>query len=171
MTKISEQHCESPEVFLSTGSQVSLNAGHVSELIGLARLNPRHRVRFCLHTNPEEAVHEMVIVHPKGAYVRPHKHLGKAESMLVLDGQVDYVVFNEEGEIIDRLAMSDFGSGKLFYQSIRTDLYHTLIIRSSWLVFLEITQGPFTRKDTVFASWSPEDSEHDAVAGFMKRFA
>jgi len=46
-------------------------------------------------------------------------------------------------------------------------VFHTLIIRSDVLVFHETTNGPFDRKDTVFAPWAPEDDDVDSVSIFM----
>jgi hypothetical protein len=46
-------------------------------------------------------------------------------------------------------------------------VFHTLIIRSDVLVFHETTNGPFDRRDTVFAPWAPQDGDVNAVSTFM----
>jgi hypothetical protein len=46
-------------------------------------------------------------------------------------------------------------------------LFHTLLIRSDVLVFHETTDGPFDRRDTAFAPWSPEDRDVEAANAFM----
>ena len=109
----------------------------------------------------------MLIIHPQDAYVRPHKHVNKNESMLVLHGDVDYIVFTDAGDVLERTEMSDLQSGKVFYHSTRKSIFHTLLIKSQWLVFLEITQGPFNREDTVFADWSPVETELEKVEKFQ----
>jgi len=43
-----------------------------------------------------------------------------------------------------------------------------LLIRSDWLVFLEITEGPFNKGDTICAEWSPEDINSKEVAHFVE---
>ncbi|MEO0534988.1 MAG: WbuC family cupin fold metalloprotein [Cyanobacteria bacterium P01_A01_bin.123] len=170
MLNLSNQKKQSPEVYLSSEPSFSLNQNSILELKQAASLNPRQRVRFCAHASAQEIVHEMVIVHPKNAYVRPHKHLNKPESMLVIEGSVDYIIFNNDGGIKEIISMGDYRSGKPFYQSIREAIYHTLIIQSEWLVFLEITKGPFQREDTVFADWSPVDSDINDVETFLNQF-
>ena len=60
-------------------------------------------------------------------------------------------------------------SGKTFYNSLREATYHTLLIRSEWLVFLEITKGPFEKKDTFFSEWGPKESDRLGVKKFMKK--
>jgi len=170
MINLSKQNQQSSEVYLSVEDLVSINSTDIDELKQIAYQNPRQRVRFCSHREVDEPVHEMIIVHPQYAYVRPHKHLKKAESMLVLEGEVDYVIFNDVGHVLNIVPMGDYRSGKSFYQSVRTDLYHTLIIHSTWLVFLEITKGPFQRKDTIFAPWTPDDSDSQGIVNFIARF-
>ena len=155
------------EVYHSKENFFSLSKEDINKLITLAKASPRGRIRYCSHSSDQDALHEMFIVHPKGAYVRPHKHLDKIESMLVIDGDVDYIMFNDSGKVDNVVKMGDFKSNKPFYQTIRKDKFHTLIIKSEWLVFLEITNGPFNKRDTVFADWSPKEDEQDKVIKFV----
>ena len=88
--------------------------------------------------------------------------------MLVLDGEVDYIMFDDNGNIDNVIKMGSFESTQPFYQTIRKDKFHMLMIRSEWLVFLEVTEGPFKSEDTVFAEWSPRENEGKKVKKFMK---
>ena len=161
------QNKKTPEVYHSKENFFSLTKEDINKLISLAKDTNRGRVRYCSHSSEQETLHEMFIIHPKGAYIRPHKHLDKIESMLVIDGEVDYIMFNNDGNVDNVVQMGNFESKKPFYQTIRKDKFHTLIIKSEWLVFLEITQGPFDRKDTVFANWSPKESDEAGIYHFM----
>jgi cupin fold WbuC family metalloprotein len=133
----------------------------------LSSHNPRKRIRLCAHENPDDRLHEMLIVHERSAYVRPHKHPGKTESTHIIEGLVDVVIFDDEGQIDRIISMGDYASGKTFYYRMAIPVFHTLIIRSEVLVFHETTNGPFNRSDTVFASWAPEDGDVDSVVSFM----
>ena len=42
---------------------------------------------------------------------------------------------------------------------MKVSVYHSFIIESDSVFFLEITQGPFKRKDTIFANWAPKDDK------------
>lgn len=170
MVNLSRQYRESSEVFLSSERMFSLDSNNIAELKAAASENRRKRIRFCSHASPDELVHEMLILQPQGVYIRPHLHLDKPESMLILEGMADYVTFDNGGEVLSQMSMGDYRSGRPFYQSTREAQYHTLIVRSEWLVFLEITKGPFRREDTVFAPWSPEDIDSTGVQQFMNRF-
>ena len=164
-----QKNRKNSEVYISNQGLFSLNKKDINELINKAKLTPRNRVRFCSHNSTDEMVHEMFIVHPKGAYVRPHKHLNKPESMMIIEGEADYVVFDGEGNIKEKISMGSYQSGKPFYQSTRVDAFHSLVIHSEWLVFLEVTQGPFNIEDTVFAKWSPMESAGEKNKKFMRK--
>ena len=89
--------------------------------------------------------------------------------MLVIDGEVDYIMFNNEGRVDNVVKMGNFESKKPFYQTIRKDKFHTLIIKSEWLVFLEITNGPFDKDNIVYAEWSPKESNTLSVEVFLNK--
>ena len=63
--------------------------------------NTRERVRLCTHQSVEDAVHEMLIVHIKGTYIRPHKHPNKSESFHIIEGNLDVVVFDDAGDLLE----------------------------------------------------------------------
>jgi cupin fold WbuC family metalloprotein len=158
---------ESPEVRYATCPIVLVDAADITRLKADAQNNPRRRIRLCAHYGVDDRLHEMVIVHTKDAYVRPHKHLGKSESFHVIEGEVDVVVFDEGGAVTDVIPMGSFASGRPFFYRIAAPLFHTLLIRSEVLVFHETTGGPFRRADTVFAPWAPEDGDVAAVSRFL----
>ena len=88
----------------------------------------------------------MLIVHERGAYVRPHKHPAKTESTHIIEGLVDVVLFEDDARIERVISMGDYASGRAFYYRMDVPVFHTLIIRSDVLVFHETTNGPFERK-------------------------
>lgn len=160
---------ENEEVLFCRESITRIEHSDVQKLITLAKANSRERIRLCTHHSTNESIHEMVIVHSKNTYVRPHKHLGKPESFHVIEGRADIIVFDENGDVRDVIQMGDYASDRAFYYRISTTLYHTLLIRSEVLVFHETTTGPFNRTDTVFAPWSPEESDSVGYALFMEK--
>jgi cupin fold WbuC family metalloprotein len=137
---------ESPEVLYAEDPIVTVDAGDIDAMKRAAEGNPRRRIRLCAHRSVDVPVHEMLIVHTSDTYVRPHKHLGKSESFHVIDGDVDVVIFSDDGRVADVIPMGPFQSGRRFFYRIADPLYHTLLIRSSVLVFHEATTGPFKRE-------------------------
>ena len=148
---------ESAEVFYPDDDVIIIASADLQELKRQALLNPRRRIRLCAHHSSNDRVHEMFIVHTSDCYVRPHKHLGRAESMAILEGEVDVVLFHEDGSVRQVCQMGAPDSGRVFYQRLSEPIYHTLIIRTEFLVFHESTEGPFQRENTVFPDWAPAE--------------
>lgn len=157
------------EVFFFDGQIVKVGEQHIKFLKENADRNRRKRARLCIHKSISDPLHEMLIIHTKDTYVRPHKHLEKSESFYIIEGSVDVVVFDEAGKIIEVMRMGDYSSGKEFYYRISDPSYHTLLIRSEFLVFHETTKGPFKKSDTVFAPWAPDENDNTAVKDFMEQ--
>lgn len=124
------------------------------------------RCRICTHNGPEASLHEMMITLKKESYIRPHRHLGKVESFHLIDGTVDIVFFDEAGRIVKVCRMGNYQSGDSFYYRIEEPLYHTLLIRSDFLVFHETTNGPFLAEDTEFPAWAPEADDSKGAESF-----
>lgn len=129
--------------------------------------NERSRIRFCAHQGPEDPVHEMFVTLTRISYVRPHKHLHKSESFHLIEGSMDLIIFDEEGNVVKVIHLADRSSGGHFYFRFTEPLYHTLRVTSDLVVFHETTSGPFQKSDTVFAPWSPEEKDKRAVKRFM----
>lgn len=160
-----------PEVLVAGDALVQLSRADIEILKQQALANPRHRIRICAHPDPADRLHEMLIVHAQDAYVRPHKHLNKSESVHIIEGEVDVVFFDDAGAVTEVVRLGDYRSSRKFYYRVRIALFHTLLIHSPVLVFHEVTNGPFRREDTVFAPWAPEERDAPACAAFRQRVA
>ena len=156
---------ESDEVLYVESDFVSLGRHDLKQLTRLALANPRQRARLCTHLASSDSLHEMLIVHGKAAYVRPHRHLNRCEGLSVLEGSADMIIFSDLGEIKEVIAMDS----ESFYQRFNAPLYHMLLIRSESLAFYEATSGPFNRADTDFAPWSPPESDPGAVSLYLEK--
>jgi cupin fold WbuC family metalloprotein len=156
------------EVFYWGSDPVVITKEHVGILKDLALETRRHRARICAHPDTADALHEMLIYHPRGAYVRPHQHPGKSESFHVIEGEADVVLFDDEGKVKEVIEMGPFGSGKCLFYRLNRSAYHTLVIQSDHFVFHETTNGPFRREDTVFAPWAPAEDDAESVEQFMR---
>lgn len=154
-------------LYSQAGTMTTASRSDIDLFKRLASHNPRKRVRLCAHGGADDRLHEMLIVHERGAYVRPHKHPGKTESVHIIEGLVDVIVFDDEGRIENVIRLGDYASGRIFYYRMEMPVFHTLIIRSEVLVFHETTNGPFDRSDTVFAPWAPEDGDVNSIDDFM----
>jgi len=159
------------EVLAASGPLIEVTRTDIELIKQRAAANQRQRVRICAHLDTQDRLHEMLIVHMRGAYVRPHKHLNKSESFHLIEGQVDVVFFDEAGAITEVFHLGEYNSGGPFYYRLAEARYHTLLIHSEFLVFHETTNGPFRREETVFPSWAPEESDPVACRAFQERIA
>ncbi len=159
----------SDEVLYPDEEIVRIDADFIEALEKMADANARERARLCAHRSEKDAVHEMIIVHKAGTYVRPHKHLDKSESFHFIKGRADVVIFDDAGEIQQIVPMGELGSGLCVYYRLDSPLYHSLLIRSEYAVFHEVTRGPFNRAETVFPDWAPEDGEVPACRDFINK--
>ena len=159
------------EVLYAEDPIVQVDREDIEFLVERAAKNPRKRVRLCAHKNVDDNLHEMLIVHARDCYVRPHKHLSKSESFHIIRGVVDIVLLDETGHIIEVVPMGEYGTGRKFFYRLADPYYHTLLIHSDYVIFHEITNGPFNRADTIFAPWAPAETDAATVESFMKELA
>ena len=157
------------EVLYTGEDLVKVSSADIAILKEKALANERKRIRLCSHKDVSDPLHEMLIVHTKGVYVRPHKHLNKSESVHIVEGSVDIVILDEQGNVTEMIPVGEYASGRKFYYRMATPRYHTMIIHSNFLVFHETTKGPFQRSDTVFAPWAPEEKNVEACHAYMRK--
>lgn len=127
-----------------------------------ALVAPHRRFRLCLHQSQAEAVQEMIVVHCRDNYSRPHSH-PIPSSMLILEGALTVFLFDDGGTVLRRIELAERGSGKPFTLRLEAGVWHMPVCRTPQLVFYETMTGPFDR-DTInhWAPWSPAE---DDVAG------
>ncbi|MBZ0189847.1 MAG: WbuC family cupin fold metalloprotein [Candidatus Obscuribacterales bacterium] len=150
---------QNEEVFFIEDPIVNVDKESVHVLIDRIGQSKTGRVRLCAHSDLSEPIHEMLILLSRNTYVRPHKHEGKVESFHIVYGQADVVIFDENGNVTDLIKMGDFGSGKTFFYRLSSPRFHTVLVRSELVLIHETTNGPFDKRDTIYAPWSPAEDE------------
>ena len=158
---------ENEEVLYSEEPIIKVTYNDVHWLKNEAGKNERKRIRLCAHRGIEDSVHEMLIIHARDTYIRPHKHIDKSESFHIVEGMADVVLFDDIGNASHVIRMGKYETGLFFYYRISMPVYHTLLIHSDILVFHETTSGPFSREDTIFAAWSPNEVDKEAYKAYM----
>ncbi len=151
------------EVMVAKEGLLQVNFKQIKALKQKALHNDRQRIRLCAHRDLTDKIHEMIIVHVRDTYVPPHKHPNKTESLHIIEGEVDLVIFSEDGDIIDVVGMGDYASGHKMYCRLSEAYFHTLLIKSDFLVFHETINGPFNRQDTIFAPWAPAENDVEST--------
>ena len=158
---------QNPEVLYAEEPLIAVDGAAIESLKARAADNPRRRARLCTHLSPDDAVHEMLIVHTFDTYVRPHKHLARVESFHVVEGEGRIVMFDDEGRIERVIRIGCYGTDRCFYYRNAAASFHTVLIDSPVLVFHETTSGPFRPDGTIWAPWAPPDSAPEECAAYL----
>lgn len=161
---IFDYHFESEEVIYCSERFPFASSELVQNLKLLALKNKRERIRLCMHENIHSNLHEMLIIHSKNCYIRPHSHLQNDESITILEGNADLILFSEAGDIQSTIRLTEYGEDGCFYFKIKKNIFHMLIIRSDFLVFKEVSEGPFISENMRYAKWSPDESTNAYLA-------
>lgn len=146
-----------PGLFYSREPIFSITRKPMSGLRRLAAESPLGRARICVHQSPSDVVHEMLIVVTRESYIRPHKHLSKSESFHMIEGEMDVLIFSDDGQLENVVEMSAYTESANFYYRLSVAKFHTLALKSEWALFHETTSGPFNPDDSVGAPWAPQE--------------
>lgn len=145
---------------------IAINGPIISEL-RRAVTDGNRVARISLHSSPQSELHNMIICQQKGVYHRPHKHLLKAESHQILEGEMVTFIFDDNGVILHKCEMAP-GENLIF--RLEKNHYHISLAVSDYVIFHESKTGPFVREhDAVYAEWAPETGETKRINEFIKR--
>jgi cupin fold WbuC family metalloprotein len=133
--------------------QVALRAQSVS----------RRRMNHNFHAGAEDNPHRFLNVLLRGTYIRPHRHLDppKSEAFLVLEGQAEVIVFNEEGAVTARYLLGAVvNGGKRWGVDLAPGVWHTVVALTERVICYEVKPGPWEpASDKEFATWAPTESD------------
>jgi hypothetical protein len=138
------------EVYILDEEIPLLDKNRFKFLVKRAKNSKNNRARYCAHKNKKKKLQEMFIVLTRKCKIIPHKHKFKEESLHVLSGEADLLVYDNQGKIKKKISLGTFSSGKTFYYRINNNKYHSLRIKSEFFIFHETTSGPFKKKNTIY---------------------
>jgi cupin fold WbuC family metalloprotein len=164
-------HKVNDEVFVAEDAIVRCGDTDIEFLKRQAQSAPRKRARICAHKTNDDPLHEMLIVIAAASYIRPHRHPRKSESFHIVEGEVDVAVFDDSGAITDVIQLGPPGSGRNFFYRLSHSAFHTLLIRSDFLVIHEVTNGPFDPAGSVQADFAPAETDLPAARTYMQKVA
>ncbi|EME70537.1 hypothetical protein H261_07903 [Paramagnetospirillum caucaseum] len=125
--------------------------------------------RLCLHRDPQDPFHDMVIVESASGYARPHRHHAKGETCHVIRGSVAMVQFDDQGSILHVARLAP-GGGTIARVAPRS--WHTVLVLSEDAVYHESKPGPFDPAcDAELPSWAPvgQDAQDRWMSDLRRR--
>ena len=156
-------------VFLSDQSPVLIDPQRIDKLKQVAADDPLKRARICLHRSHDDLVQQMLIAVDKDSYIRPHRQLEKEKSYIVIEGGMSVVFFDDSGKVTRKIEMSDSSNGKVSMCRFNSSIWHMLQIHSNVVLYLESIEGPFRKRNTEYAPWSPNENEVVGIETLLKR--
>ena len=140
----------------------------IAEVLEKARQSPRRRMNHNFHESMEANPHRFLNVLLERTYIQPHRHTDppKAESFLVLEGQVAFVLFDDAGNVVSTHIL---GRGEIPSTGIGIDVaagvWHTITAVTPYAVCYEVKPGPYSPStDKDFAPWAPRENAPEAQA-------
>lgn len=135
----------------------------IDQAVKASRKSPRQRIILPLHKNSSSNLHRMLNAMQPGSYIQPHQHAHppKAESIIILQGSILNIIFEENGKIA---AMQRVGMGSI---NLGVDsepcVFHTFLALEKDTVLFEVKPGPYEKSsDKDFAPWAPREGSHEA---------
>ncbi len=143
-----------------------LDSGLFQDLIQRARRSPRLRTNHNFHASMNDNPHRFLNVMVAGTYIAPHRHVDppKAESFLVLDGELAFFTFDDSGQVITTHVLGRDPIGI----DIQPGVWHTMAVLSPHAICYEVKPGPYSpATDKEFAPWAPREGDADVASYLM----
>jgi cupin fold WbuC family metalloprotein len=153
-------------VFVPLSDPSTADDAAIALLRSAALENDTGNARLLLHTDPRRALHEMLIVHRRGEYIRPHLNAKSSKSYTVLSGKMTVAWFSESGAVAGKVLLSAEGNGAARFIRFDKPSFHTLFPATETVAFIETILGPHEK--TTYAPWSPEPGAIAAQPYYQK---
>ena len=127
-----------------------------SDLAEKAAANPRGRQHHNFHAM-EEPCHRMAVGLQPSTYVPPHRHLS-AETLLVLQGRLGVLIFDEAGQVQGKRVLQ--AGGDCVGVDLPAGVFHSLVVLEPDSLMFECKAGPYRPVgEGEQASWAPREGE------------
>ncbi len=156
----------SPDVFVLKEKTYVVDRRIIEWLKSKALASPTRRARICLHETSDEIVQEMIIAVHKTSFVPPHYHPYKEETFNVMEGKASMLIFSADGKITEKYELSaltslEQKSADSYFYRVKRNTIHGLVLKTEWLIFHEVTSGPYRSDGIKIPDWAPKDKNID----------
>lgn len=142
-----------------------ITADLLAGLLNQAGASPRRRAHHTLHESPADPIQRFFVAARRDSYFRPHRHRERGEFALVIQGQLDVLVLDDIGKVLQRVSLGPAANVVAF--EMAADTWHVWLPMTDESLFFELKQGPYDPQTAAeFAPWSPAEGTPE-VAPFM----
>ena len=166
MTANTERFNKVNDIVYSSNRAVELiSKNDVEYLCRVADHAPEKKSRILLHGVIDKLLHEMIIVHRYGTYIRPHINDRSEKSFVMIKGEMMVVLYDKHGSIAEKYLLSAERDGSNLILRLNEPIFHTIVVMSEEAVFLESTLGPHT--STRYADFAPSVEQNDECQHYL----
>ncbi len=123
----------------------------------------RHRAHLNIHESLQAPVQRLFIALEPGTYIRPHRHPqpNKWEFFLLLEGEIDALVFDEAGALQQRIVLAPSRTRAI---ELPPNTWHSYVCRKPGTLVVEVKEGPYLPPaEEDFAPWAPAENSPQAA--------
>lgn len=139
-----------------------VSAERLEALTDEARKVERKRAHLNTHSTLDAAVQRLFIALEPDTYIRPHRHpqANKWEFLVLIEGELDVLVFNDQGGIIDRVELSRTATRSV---ELPPNTWHSYVCKIGDSIALEIKEAAYVPTAAGdFAPWAPAEGSLEA---------
>ena len=107
-------------------------------------INFKKNIRYCLHNSRKSKLQCMINLIRKKSGVKMHKH-NQEEAYCILKGEIQ--ISYKSGRKLKKVIMNNKRNQILYMPK---NILHSIHSRSNYCIFLELTTGPFSKKNTFY---------------------
>ena len=116
-----------------------LSAALLDELTAQAKASPRLRMNLDLRNTPADPSQRMLNALEPGTVMPIHRHRHTSETVVVLRGKVNWLYYNDKGELTDTILVE--AGGDIRGLSVPMGQWHSIECLESGSVILETKDG------------------------------
>ena len=140
------------------------SAENFEELSAVAKASDRLRTNLNIHESPDAKVQRLFLAFEPGTYIRPHRHpqAHKWELFILLQGELDVLLFDDAGDILQRIPLS---AATTRVVEIPPNTWHSYVSKKSGTLALEIKQGAYLPSpEEDFLPMAPAENSAEVAA-------
>jgi len=141
----------------------------IKEGLEASRQSPRKRMILPIHRKQNAEVQRLINFLQPGTYIRPHKHPmdHATESIVILKGSIRFFTLDDEGSALTDQILKSTPIPAVI--DIEPNIWHTFIVMEEDTILFECKKGPYNAEtDKLFAKWTPDESESNALQKLKK---
>lgn len=117
----------------------------IGGVIEEAKKSPRLRKNYNFHQSLGDKCHRFLNALEVGTEVPVHHHVTKDETFIILKGRIRVNTYNDEGEILESIVLSQ-EEGRIGVD-IPKNTWHNVVCLESGSVIFEVKEGPFVEHE------------------------